>query len=286
MTQTELILTALDKKTLAISKVSEITNIQEPSVRRVLGKGAKAGIFERVERGIYSLYRDTIPILTIRTVDSLLLLPILAEQGLKADMIFLDIPYKTRATYGGNRPMRFDTIDKLEFGICCQAFKEIVRTVQSPVYYIFSNAPSGQREMDLYTNQLLKNGFKIIEIGEYHKFYQNGRPVINVKGRKASPEGVMLLNLDGEFTEKEESRKLNFQFERPSVKDYPTQKPIGLCRSLVRQGTIEDDLVMDSFVGSGTMAEASLLEGRKFLGLDKSGTATELSINRIRRTIQ
>lgn len=54
---------------------------------------------------------------------------------------------------------------------------------------------------------------------------------------------------------------------------YPTEKPVELSRVLVRQSSSPGDVVLDTFAGSSSVGEASLLEGRSFLGLDLSESA-------------
>jgi site-specific DNA-methyltransferase (adenine-specific) len=49
-------------------------------------------------------------------------------------------------------------------------------------------------------------------------------------------------------------------------RDHPTQKPIGLMESLVRDFSDADDVVCDPFTGSGTTGVACGKLGRQFLG--------------------
>lgn len=53
---------------------------------------------------------------------------------------------------------------------------------------------------------------------------------------------------------------------------HPTQKPLKLIEDLIKIHTNEDDIILDLFAGSGTMAEACLKNNRKFIGseLDKN----------------
>lgn len=60
--------------------------------------------------------------------------------------------------------------------------------------------------------------------------------------------------------------------ERPKVGEtsHPTVKPIALMRWLVRLVTPPGGIVLDPFLGSGTTAEAAILEGFKFVGVEKT----------------
>lgn len=50
---------------------------------------------------------------------------------------------------------------------------------------------------------------------------------------------------------------------------HPTQKPLDLMRYLVRTFTNEGDTVLDCCFGSGTTGVAAIIEGRKFVGIEK-----------------
>jgi site-specific DNA-methyltransferase (adenine-specific) len=49
---------------------------------------------------------------------------------------------------------------------------------------------------------------------------------------------------------------------------YPTEKPVELLETLIKQSSFEGDLVLDPFAGSGSCGEAAFKQGRNFLGFD------------------
>ncbi len=66
----------------------------------------------------------------------------------------------------------------------------------------------------------------------------------------------------------------------PSVRandDHEAKFPIELPRRVIRLLTAPDDLVLDCFVGSGTTAVASILEGRRYIGIDLEAKYVEMS---------
>lgn len=67
---------------------------------------------------------------------------------------------------------------------------------------------------------------------------------------------------------------------------YPTQKPILLLERIINLSTNEGDLVMDPFCGSGTTCVAAKLLKRRFIGIDISSEAVDLSQSRIDRPIK
>ena len=67
---------------------------------------------------------------------------------------------------------------------------------------------------------------------------------------------------------------------------YPTQKPLLLLEQIVKLVTEEGDLVLDPFCGSGTTCVAAKLLNRKFIGIDESPDAAELSNERLANPIK
>ncbi len=62
---------------------------------------------------------------------------------------------------------------------------------------------------------------------------------------------------------------------------HPTQKPLGLiCRQL-EEYTAPGDLVLDCFSGSGTVAVACYLTGRRFIAVEKNAIYWEKSVARL-----
>jgi site-specific DNA-methyltransferase (adenine-specific) len=51
---------------------------------------------------------------------------------------------------------------------------------------------------------------------------------------------------------------------------HPTQKPVELGRYLIRTFTKEGDIVLDNTCGSGSFLVSAVLEGRRFIGIEKN----------------
>ena len=62
---------------------------------------------------------------------------------------------------------------------------------------------------------------------------------------------------------------------------YPTQKPLGILRRIVRVHSRPNDVVLDYFAGSGTTGEAAALEGRRFVLVDDALDAVRTSKRRL-----
>ena len=77
--------------------------------------------------------------------------------------------------------------------------------------------------------------------------------------------------------------------ERPRLEDgtaHPTVKPAGLIRWLCRLVTPPGGLILDPFAGSGTTAEAAIIEGFRCILIERDPKSVELIRTRLRKDIQ
>jgi len=61
---------------------------------------------------------------------------------------------------------------------------------------------------------------------------------------------------------------------------HPTQKPLDLLKRIVLASTNKNDIILDPFTGSSTTGLASILNGRKFIGVDLDKNYLQLSKQR------
>lgn len=64
---------------------------------------------------------------------------------------------------------------------------------------------------------------------------------------------------------------------------YPTQKPLGILKRIVRVHSKPGDSILDFFGGSGSMGEAAALLGRKFILIDNNRDAVKISAKRLKK---
>jgi len=62
---------------------------------------------------------------------------------------------------------------------------------------------------------------------------------------------------------------------------WPTQKPIALLDRIVKLTSKRGDVVLDTFCGCGTTLEASVVNYRKWIGIDSSPTACRVMVERL-----
>ena len=69
--------------------------------------------------------------------------------------------------------------------------------------------------------------------------------------------------------------------DRTVENDHPTQKPIDIMRYLIRTYSNEGDLVFDGYVGSGTTADACIVENRNFIVCENKLEFYKMTVKRI-----
>lgn len=264
--QKEKVTESIQNKAKTIKEIAEETKILEPNVRRILGVGAKEGTFKRLDKGVYILSNNGEDIAYIHTGDSVETLPRLAKEGLKADMIFLDIPYDTPAVKGGNRGVEYNLISVENFGKVLDSVKVIARTEDSPIIHMFSQAPSGIKAMQKYNDLFLEKGFVPVGKGQYQKTFADGSPVTSPNGKVAQPEGILVFTLSGNL--QKDLQNLNFTLKRP--KGYQTEKPAEMIKAMIEMTTEEGDVVLDPFAGSGVTGAEAVRAGRKAVLIEKN----------------
>jgi len=258
----------------SIKEIADETGIVEPSIRRILGVGTKQGEFERVDKGVYKLVtEDGKTTAWIHAGDAVEVLPRLAKEGFKADMIFLDIPYTTSAIKSGNRELNFDKISPQQFDKVVQSISQIARSEDTPVLFMHSTSKTGTKDMEEYL-QVIEKEFKPVAKGFYTKYYRNGnRVTMPMRKDFLPPEAIVLMTKSGEFTPISKEFDLDFDLVRP--KGYPTEKPAEMLRKLIEMTTYEKDMILDPFAGSGVTGAEAVKAGRDVTLIEKSEKAVE-----------
>jgi site-specific DNA-methyltransferase (adenine-specific) len=67
--------------------------------------------------------------------------------------------------------------------------------------------------------------------------------------------------------------------------DHEAKFPVELPRRVIELLTSPGDTVLDPFMGSGTTAEAAIIEGRNYIGIEKSSEYVKLARKRIKNTV-
>jgi N12 class adenine-specific DNA methylase/16S rRNA G966 N2-methylase RsmD len=259
-------------------ELAEELDIINHNVRRILGQGTLQGKFERLARGVYGLKNANGSHIYIQTADALKVLPELVAQGVKADLVFLDPPYLTRAIRGGSRGIKhYFFITPEQFNSVVANAKAMLKSPDAPIYYMFSQAPSGLQDMDKYTSAFSNNGFQLVMKGSWTKTFKSGEQVTNVRGKVSEPEGLALFTQSGKFNG-ELPKGLDFTTVRPphaGKEGRQSQKPselydalLGFSTKQLAEGEKPAFLTLDPFAGTGGLAEASAKAGVSSIAID------------------
>ena len=73
---------------------------------------------------------------------------------------------------------------------------------------------------------------------------------------------------------------------KPQTNNHPTVKPTDLMRYLCRLVTPPDGTVLDPFMGSGSTGKAAVLEGFRFIGIEREEEYCEIAKARIKHAQQ
>jgi site-specific DNA-methyltransferase (adenine-specific) len=114
-------------------------------------------------------------------------------------------------------------------------------------------------------------------LGERHRFFYAAKA-----SRRERDAGCEQLPRRVVQTYKIGARNVQRCEQNPVANIHPTVKPIELMRWLVRLLTPPGGLVLDPFAGSGSTGAAALLEGARFLGIEREAAYVPIARARIR----
>lgn len=119
--------------------------------------------------------------------------------------------------------------------------------------------------------------------------------ILQRRTRDKDNKSVYAKDENGEFLHGKEKHGVplsdvwSIPYLNPKAKErvgYPTQKPLLLIERIIEIITDKQDVVLDPFCGSGTTCVAAKLSSRKFIGIDCSIDAVELSKARLNNSIK
>jgi adenine-specific DNA-methyltransferase len=84
-----------------------------------------------------------------------------------------------------------------------------------------------------------------------------------------------------EYVKKKMYRQDIWEFKDPPYPSYPTEKNLEMLKVIVEASSNRGDIVLDCFSGSGTTLIASEQLGRRWIGIDNSSKAIEVTLKRL-----
>jgi DNA modification methylase len=87
--------------------------------------------------------------------------------------------------------------------------------------------------------------------------------------------------MDKIYYEKYPKNIIEFSNANQNNKQHPTQKPVSLLEYLIKTYTLENEIVLDNTMGSGSTGVACVNTNRNFIGIEKDETYFKIAEKRI-----
>lgn len=158
--------------------------------------------------------------------------------------------------------------------------EELLRVMKSPEMYIWCNKLQIPDYFDFYVKE---NGLRF-DILCWHK--PNVPPYFSNKYLSDTEYCLHFFGGEGKCFPTDYDSAKTFWVEPMNVEDkkyynHPTIKPQNMIAQLVANSSKEGDTVLDCFMGSGTTGAASVLQGRKFVGIELDKKFYEIATSRV-----
>jgi DNA modification methylase len=127
------------------------------------------------------------------------------------------------------------------------------------------------------TPSVCESDCPVAQLGERQRFFYCSR--VSRPEREAGCEQLPLRTIQTFKIGPEYERRAK---ERPVANIHPTVKPIELMRWLIRLTTPPGGLVLDPFAGSGSTGAAAIIEGARFIGIEREAEYVPIARARIK----
>jgi len=213
------------------------------------------------------------------------------------DMILCDLPYGTTAC-------KWDVI--IPFDKLWEQYKRIIKS--NGAICLFGNEPFSSLlrisnltwfKYDWIWDKVKPNGhlvakYRPMQRTENISIFSNGKnnynPIMTTrdipkKSKEYSRTEIMggkITDFDGNIiTKKYPTNIIVFSNASQKNKLHPTQKLVILCEYLIKTYTLENELVLDNCIGSGTTAVACKNTNRNFIGFEKDESYFNIANKRL-----
>lgn len=180
-----------------------------------------------------------------------------------------------------NISMDFGDWDKIEIDWDF-LLSEYYRILKSSGYLIIFYDPWKCNELKLFSE---KNKFKQPRIGMWVK--NNPVPInskINYLSNAIEYFFTFVKKSKPTFNSKYDNGIYNYSICHGKERfKHPTQKPLKLIKELIKKHSNENDLVLDTFAGTGTTAQACLELNRKYIVIEKDKKYIKIIKKRINK---
>lgn len=204
------------------------------------------------------------------------------------DLIVTDPPYQIDNTNAGGKSDLSKSIQNMNNeiknkdlvdGFDIKVLDELVRVNKNINMYFFCNKAQIPMYLEYFVTKI-NCSFDLIKWVK-----PNATPLFNNKYLSDTEYGVYVRK--NAYCNPTNYKDASTLFQEPingadKVKyGHPTIKPLELIRRLIRNSSKQDQIVLDPFIGSGTTAVASIIEGRKYIGCEYDQDFYDIAIDRI-----
>lgn len=198
------------------------------------------------------------------------------------DLIVTDPPYEFSHLGGGcfgNQHREYHgELKDITSGIKNDVLEEMLRVMKRPNAYIWCNKAQIRQYLDFFEDAGCTS-----DILMWHK--SNPIPLGN---NTYLPDTEYCLyfrkgaTLYGDYHTKSKYWITPVNKEDKERYGHPTIKPLDIIETLVRNSSLEGDLILDPYMGSGTTGVACVKNGRRFIGYDIEQTYVDTANERMR----
>lgn len=188
------------------------------------------------------------------------------------DLIMTDIPYgEVNRESNGLRKLDKEEADICEFDI--ELLADELSRISKGSIYVFC----GIEQISTLKKSFIEKGMSV-RLGIWEK--SNPSPMNGEHIWLSGIECCIFAKKSG-ATFREHCKCPVWRFPCGSSNIHPTQKPVELIQYLISVSSLQGDVVLDPFLGSGTTAVAAIRLDRKYIGIEKTEKYFNLAKQRI-----
>jgi len=235
--------------------------------------------------------------------DCLEIMPKLADEGIKVDLVLTDVPYGiTACKWDYTLPfdkmweciysLSNDTTPCLLFG--AEPFSSHLRLSNLKHYkydWVWNKEIGGgifnRKYQPLNDYELISVFYK--KAGQYYPIMEKAKRVRERFKQSGKSNIYSGLNFENHYEDtgfRFPKRTIFFNSQEKECNNlnrvHPTQKPVSLLKYLIKTYTKEDDVVLDFTMGSGSTGVACLQTNRNFIGIELEPKYYKIAEQRIK----
>ena len=188
------------------------------------------------------------------------------------DLLITDIPYNISQESNGLRQLDYGDWDKQSNN---EIFNRLFKFIQltACACYIFCH----ESQFSTIYNYLKANDWLVRSL----IWLKSNPTVINCNKLYAPSHELIVYGKRRNGLFKPDYKLGYFKYQSPTIRDHPTQKPIGIIKEFINDSSNVGDMVCDPFAGSGTTLLAAKETGRHFIGYETNSYYHDMCLKRL-----